>query len=169
MMRSWMLLKKLQMCERMIDMIKIVRMTEKDVPAVAELEKMCFAVPWSEKSFFEEMNNKLAIYFVAKKDGQCVGYAGFWNVSGEGGITNVAVLSECRRRGIGGMLISEMIKTARKLRLDLLTLEVRKSNIVAQGLYKKFDFDIIGERKRYYSDNGEDAWIMTKTFAYDEE
>ena len=63
----------------------------------------------------------------------------------------------------------EMIKTAVKLRLDLLTLEVRKSNIAAQGLYKKYGFDIIGERKRYYSDNGEDAWIMTKTFAENEE
>ena len=56
------------------------------------------------------------------------------------------------------------IKTAITLKLELLTLEVRKSNIAAQGLYKKYGFDIIGERKRYYSDNGEDAWIMTKSF-----
>lgn len=150
-------------------MTEIVRMTEKDVKAVAELEKKCFAVPWSEKSFHDEMKNKLAIYFVAKAGGRCVGYAGFWNVSGEGGITNVAVLPEYRRQGIGSMLIAEMIKTAVKLKLDLLTLEVRKSNIGAQGLYKKFGFDIIGERKRYYSDNGEDAWIMTKSFAENEE
>ena len=150
-------------------MTEIVRMTEEDVAAVAELEKKCFAVPWSEKSFHDEMKNKLAVYFVAKSDGRCIGYAGFWNVSGEGGITNVAVLPEYRRQGIGSMLIAEMIKTAVKLRLDLLTLEVRKSNIAAQGLYKKYGFDIIGERKRYYSDNGEDAWIMTKTFAENEE
>ncbi len=150
-------------------MTEIVRMTEEDVTAVAELEKKCFAVPWSEKSFHDEMKNKLAVYFVAKSDGRCIGYAGFWNVSGEGGITNVAVLPEYRRQGIGSMLIAEMIKTAVKLRLDLLTLEVRKSNIAAQGLYKKYGFDIIGERKRYYSDNGEDAWIMTKTFAENEE
>ncbi len=144
-------------------------MTEEDVSAVAELEKKCFAVPWSEKSFHDEMKNKLAVYFVAKSDARCIGYAGFWNVSGEGGITNVAVLPEYRRQGIGSMLIAEMIKTAVKLKLDLLTLEVRKSNIAAQGLYKKYGFDIIGERKRYYSDNGEDAWIMTKTFAENEE
>ncbi len=150
-------------------MIEIVRMTEKDVAVVAEVEKQCFSVPWSEKSFSDEMKNKLAIYFIAQKDKQCVGYAGFWNVAGEGGITNVAVIPQYRRQGIGAMLISELIKTADRLRLDLLTLEVRKSNIGAQGLYKKFGFDIIGERKRYYSDNGEDAWIMTKTFAYDEE
>lgn len=144
-------------------------MTEEDVAAVAELEKKCFAVPWSEKSFHDEMKNKLAVYFVAKSDGRCIGYAGFWNVSGEGGITNVAVLPEYRRQGIGSMLIAQMIKTAMQLKLDLLTLEVRKSNIAAQGLYKKYGFDIIGERKRYYSDNGEDAWIMTKIFADNEE
>ena len=61
-------------------------------------------------------------------------------------------------------IIREMIKTAITLKLELLTLEVRKSNIAAQELYKKYGFDIIGERKRYYSDNGEDAWIMTKSF-----
>ena len=144
-------------------------MTLEDVGEIAELEKKCFAIPWSEKSFTDEMNNKLAVYLVAKDNGKCIGYAGFWNVSGEGGITNVAVLPQYRKQGIGSMLIKTMIKTARELNIYLLTLEVRKSNIAAQGLYNKYGFDIIGERKRYYSDNGEDAWIMTKNFADNEE
>ena len=135
-----------------------------DVPEIAALEKVCFKVPWSEKSFRDEMSNKLAIYHVAKDNGKCIGYAGFWNVSGEGGITNVAVLPEYRRQGVGSMLITEMIKTAETLELLLLTLEVRKSNLAAQALYGKYGFEIIGERKRYYSDNNEDAYIMTKTF-----
>lgn len=149
--------------------IEITRMTLKDVGEIAELEKRCFAVPWSEKSFTDEMNNKLAVYLVAKDNGKCIGYAGFWNVSGEGDITNVAVLPEYRQQGIGSMLIKNMIKIAKELDIELLTLEVRKSNIAAQGLYNKYGFDIIGERKRYYSDNGEDAWIMTKNFADNEE
>lgn len=149
--------------------IEIMRMTDSDVSEIAELEKKCFSIPWSEKSFKEEMQNKLAVYFVAKENGHCIGYAGFWSVSGEGDITNVAVLPEYRKQGIGSMLISEMIKTAVLKKLYLLTLEVRKSNIAAQRLYKKYGFNIIGERKRYYSDNGEDAWIMTKNFASDEE
>lgn len=144
-------------------------MTLEDVKEIAELEKKCFAIPWSEKSFTDEMNNKIAVYLVAKDNGKCIGYAGFWNVSGEGDITNVAVLPQYRKQGIGSMLIKTMIKTARELNIYLLTLEVRKSNIAAQGLYNKYGFDIIGERKRYYSDNGEDAWIMTKNFADDEE
>lgn len=145
-------------------MIEITRMTMEDVPEIAALEKVCFKVPWSEKSFRDEMSNKLAIYHVAKDNGKCIGYAGFWNVSGEGGITNVAVLPEYRRQGVGSMLITEMIKTAETLELLLLTLEVRKSNLAAQALYGKYGFEIIGERKRYYSDNNEDAYIMTKTF-----
>lgn len=145
-------------------MIEITRMTRDDVPEIAELEKVCFTLPWSEKSFRDEMANRLAVYFTAKDNGKCVGYAGFWNVSGEGDVTNVAVLPEYRRRGVGSSLVAEMIKTAEKLKLEMLTLEVRKSNTAAQKLYEKFGFEILGERKRYYSDNGEDAYIMTKTF-----
>ncbi len=145
-------------------MIEITRMTRDDVPEIAELEKICFTLPWSEKSFRDEMANRLAVYFTAKDNGKCVGYAGFWNVSGEGDVTNVAVLPEYRRRGVGSLLVAEMIKTAEKLKLEMLTLEVRKSNTAAQKLYEKFGFEILGERKRYYSDNGEDAYIMTKTF-----
>ena len=145
-------------------MIEITRMTADDVVEIAALEKRCFTLPWSEKSFRDEMANKLAIYHVAKDNGACVGYAGFWNVSGEGDVTNVAVLPEYRRRGVGSSLVAEMLKTAESLKLELLTLEVRKSNIAAQKLYEKFGFEILGERKRYYSDNGEDAYIMTKTF-----
>ena len=147
-----------------MEQFQIREMRETDIAQVEAIEQEIFSVPWSEKSFHDEMQNKLAVYFVAKDNGKCIGYAGFWNVSGEGDITNVAVLPEYRKNGIGSMLISEMIKTAIILKLELLTLEVRKSNIAAQGLYKKYGFDIIGERKRYYSDNGEDAWIMTKSF-----
>ena len=137
-------------------------MTAEDIPEIVALEKKCFTLPWSEKSFRDEMANKLAIYFVAKDNGACVGYAGFWNVSGEGDVTNVAVLPEYRRMGVGSSLVAEMVKTAENLKLELLTLEVRKSNIAAQKLYEKFGFEILGERKRYYSDNGENAYIMTK-------
>ena len=143
-------------------MITVTNMTSSDVPDIAALEKVCFALPWSEQAFYDELDNKLARYFVAKSGGKVVGYAGVWSVSGEGGITNVAVHPDYRRQGIGSMLIEAMIKSARAEKLDLLTLEVRKSNIAAQGLYEKYGFVPIGLRKRYYSDNDEDAIIMTK-------
>ncbi len=136
-------------------------MTTADADGMAAVDEICFAVPWSKQAFYDEAENELAIYFVARDDGKCVGYAGFWNVSGEGGITNVAVLPKYRRRGIASALIGAMIREANTLSLGLLTLEVRRSNAAAQSLYKKFGFEIIGERKRYYSDNREDALIMT--------
>lgn len=137
-------------------------MTRSDANEMAELDKRCFAVPWSEKSFLDEAENQLAVYFVARDGKEITGYAGFWNVAGEGGITNVAVLPEFRRKGIGSRLIEAVIKQAVELKLSLLTLEVRRSNIAAQMLYSKYGFEVIGERKRYYSDNREDALIMTK-------
>lgn len=142
--------------------MKITKMTAQDVPQIAELDKKCFAIPWSEKSFYDETENPLAVYFTASENGHSIGYAGFWNVSGEGGITNIAVLPEYRRKEVGSSLMETIIKSASELGLTLLTLEVRKSNLAAQGLYKKYGFKVLGERKRYYSDNGEDALIMTK-------
>ena len=137
-------------------------MTAEDAKEMAELDKRCFNVPWSEKSFRDEAENKLAIYFTAREDKKIVGYAGFWNIAGEGDITNVAVLPEYRRQGIAGRLIRAIIKKAEELNLSLLTLEVRRSNFQAQGLYTKYGFEVLGERKRYYSDNREDALIMAK-------
>ncbi|MCC8168869.1 MAG: GNAT family N-acetyltransferase [Oscillospiraceae bacterium] len=77
--------------------MEITRMTAEDAHELAELDKKCFAIPWSEKSFADEAENSLAIYFVARENGAPIGYAGFWTVSGEGDITNKAVLPKYRR------------------------------------------------------------------------
>ena len=137
-------------------------MTAADVDMVAELDKKCFSIPWSRQSFAEEMENKIAVYFVAADEDNVIGYCGFWQASDEGDITNIAVLPEYRRKGIGGMLVERLIAEANNMELVLLTLEVRKSNVPAQALYKKYGFVPIGERKRYYRDNHEDALIMMK-------
>ena len=138
-------------------------MTMADVPEIAALDKECFKIPWSQSAFQAEMENVFAHYIVAKKDGSCIGYCGFWQVYDEGDITNVAVSPICRRLGIGSMLIKEIIKEAKENKLVCLNLEVRKSNIAAQNLYKKYGFHVVGERKNYYSDNKEDAYIMKLT------
>jgi ribosomal-protein-alanine N-acetyltransferase len=70
-----------------------------DAKELANLDILCFSVPWSEKSFCEEAENPLATYFVAKEDDKIIGYGGIWNVSGEGQITNIAVHPECRKKG----------------------------------------------------------------------
>ena len=139
-------------------------MNEAYIDRFAEIDQKCFTVPWSRKAFEDEFKNSIAVYFAARNDDECIGYAGFWNVSGEGDITNVAVVEEHRRSGVGSMLIEAVLERAKQLNIDIMTLEVRQSNYKAQGLYKKYGFEVIGTRKRYYSDNNEDALIMTKRF-----
>ena len=142
-------------------MYKIVPMEKEHIESVFGLEKMCFAHPWVKGAFENEMENKNAYYFVAL-DGQnqILGYGGFWCVWGEGQITNIAVHPEKRRMHIGETLLDSIIKKAEDLKAEVLTLEVRVSNMAAQSLYEKKGFEKVGVRKRYYTDNGEDAFLM---------
>ncbi|MFO7167097.1 MAG: ribosomal protein S18-alanine N-acetyltransferase [Chloroflexota bacterium] len=89
-----------------------------------------------------------------------VGYGGVWLSVDEGHITTIAVAPEFRGRGIGELLLNGLIDQAISLNADVLTLEVRVSNLVAQQLYVKYGFRPAGTRPRYYTDNGEDALIM---------
>lgn len=141
--------------------IIIRRMTEDDIDGVVEVENSSFTIPWSKKAFLDEMGNSLAIYFIALDRDRVVGYCGMWDVSGEGDITNIAVLPEYRGIGIGRKLISSMILEAKRRELYSVTLEVRQSNTVAKNMYKSCGFVSVGTRKKYYADNGEDAIIMT--------
>lgn len=139
----------------------IRRMDKGDTKQLAELDKICFAVPWSEQSFIDETDNELANYIVAIIDNTVVGYVGYWKVVDEGHITNIAVNPDYRREGIASELLSQIIKAAYDEKLYLLTLEVRKSNTAAKKLYEKFGFLALGERKNYYHSPTEDAVIMT--------
>jgi ribosomal-protein-alanine N-acetyltransferase len=90
-----------------------------------------------------------------------VGYIGVWLMVDEAHIVAVAVREAYRGRGLGELLLAEAIDLAIENRMESVTLEVRKSNILAQDLYEKYRFLKVGVRKRYYSDNHEDALIMT--------
>ena len=140
----------------------IIRKAEpQDVHDMAELEKICFASPWSEESLYHEIiGNDMALYIVAEDGGNVVGYAGIWLIAGEGHITNVAVHPDYRRRHIGEAIVSTILAEAETAGAVRQTLEVRRSNTPAQGLYAKFGFMAAGVRKGYYEDNKEDAIIM---------
>lgn len=136
------------------------RMTLDDVPAVHAIELKTFHTPWSYQSFVDEMTtNKCARYIVAEADGQVVGYAGAWLVLEEGHITNIAVDEPFRGRGIGLMVTRALMQYAANMGVQYMTLEVRRSNLPAQRLYQKLGFLELGVRKRYYEDNGEDAYL----------
>jgi len=89
------------------------------------------------------------------------GYVGFWVMADEAHITTIAVSEELQRRGIGELLLLTVIDRARELYANVVTLEVRVSNTGAQNLYLKYGFQQVGLRKAYYTDNREDAYIMT--------
>lgn len=166
----------------------VEKMTLSDVPEVAALEKMIFSMPWSARAFeYELQYNPMAHFFVvrlartdtshvehspqnsergndANKDcsaRKILGYGGFWLILDEAHICTLGVHPDWRRRGIGELLLTHLIDEAIALHAAVLTLEVRVSNIAAQNLYQKYGFMAAGLRKRYYSDNNEDALIMT--------
>ena len=145
----------------MINNILIRKMVHSDIASLMEVEKSSFSVPWSEKSFKDELQNDAAVYFVALHGEKVIGYIGMWDVSGEGDITNIAVHPEYRGRGIGKQLLKSVFCEAGKRGLCTLTLEVRESNAIARQLYTSCGFSAVGMRKNYYSDNRENAVIMT--------
>jgi ribosomal-protein-alanine N-acetyltransferase len=136
---------------------------ENDVKPITDMDKICFDLPWSETSFFEEITgNSIAKYIVAEIAGKIVGYAGIWIILDEGHITNVAVHPQFRRQGIAKALVSALIEISEAAGVKVYTLEVRASNKSAVSLYKYFNFEECGIRKEYYEDNNEDAIIMWK-------
>lgn len=153
-----------------LDNIFIAKMTKDDVEDVARIEEEAYGKHhWSKSSFYDEMSNNLAKYYVAKNDsGKIVGYAGTWHIIDEGHITTIAVKNDFLRRHIGESLIYKIIDDCYRDGVKYLTLEVRVSNIPAIKLYEKYGFQSLGTRKGYYQDNNEDALIMwTENIFYD--
>ena len=147
--------------------VRIVPMTADHLGEVAELERLCFSVPWSRNMLAEELDNALSAMLVALDDqGRVAGYAGLQVILDEGYITNVAVRPDCRRQGVAGQILQVFLDFAQAQGLAFLTLEVRASNQAAILLYGSRGFRGMGRRKNYYEHPREDAIIMTKEFAY---
>jgi ribosomal-protein-alanine N-acetyltransferase len=139
------------------------KMRAEDLDRVVEIENRAFLTPWSRSSFEAELkSNSKAHYLVACEGEKVVGYIGAWFIFEEAHITNIAVDSSRRGRGIGDRLLAEFVEYCRARSIKRMTLEVRRSNEVAIGLYKKHDFKALGVRKGYYTDTGEDALLMWK-------
>ena len=142
--------------------ITIVSMGEQHVSAVAELEKLCFSDPWSEKSVRDELSNPLSLWLVALAGEKVVGYIGSQTAADESDMMNLAVLPEFRRDKIGSRLVDELISLLKQQGSQALFLEVRESNHSAIGLYEKMGFAVVGVRPNYYFHPKENAIIMRK-------
>ena len=137
-------------------------MSIEDLPDVHRIERASFSVPWPDDAYRSEIQgNRLASYLVARADGRLVAYGGIWLMVDEAHITTFAVDPAWRRQRVGETLLIALMDLVIGRHAREATLEVRLSNLAARKLYEKFGFRPVGVRARYYSDNGEDALIMT--------
>ena len=136
-------------------------MTLSDIEQVYRIECSCFTQPWSVESLIGELvRNDIAYYVVAEADGVIVGYAGIWVMFDEAHMTNIAVIPEYRRMGVATNIILNMMRYAARKGAERMTLEVREFNFKAQNLYASLGFKKVGIRRKYYSDTGENAFIL---------
>lgn len=138
-------------------------MTWDDLDQVMVIEKENFSVPWTERGFFTYLMREDALFLVAEnEDEHILGYCGVIMAVDEGDITNVSVKKEWQRKGIGKMLVDQLIHRTNENGIETLFLEVRKSNLSAQALYEKMGFTRMGVRKNYYTDPIEDGITMSR-------
>jgi len=142
--------------------MEIRRMTLDDIPAVIELDSLSFTLPWPERSFrFELTDNPASRCWVVEQDGKVLGMIVAWMLVDEAHIATIATHPEHRRYGIARKLLMYALRYMSKEGAVTSFLEVRESNSAAQEMYRKFGYEEVGRRKRYYKDTNEDAILMT--------
>ena len=143
---------------------QLIPLVHEHLSQAAEIERLCFSDPWSEKMLAEHLANPCSLTLAAVGDtGRLLGYVGLLAVVDEGYITSVAVRPDCRRQGVASSLLQALEARGRARNLTFLTLEVRQSNAPARALYEKLGYIQAGLRRNYYENPREDAVIMTKT------
>lgn len=141
--------------------MEIRKMLLKDIDEVMKIDQDSFSTPWTEDIFIHEVEeNDYAHYFVVETDGKVIGYVGLWIVYEDAQITNIAILEKYRGYKIGEKLFGYGLQYAKGNGAERLSLEVRVSNKIAQNLYRKFGLVPGGIRKKYYTNDNEDALVM---------
>ncbi len=135
-------------------------MRAEDISLVADMEKQIFSDPWSEKAIRSLVLSELSLSYVARREGETVGYFLGSCIVPEGEVFRLAVSEKHRRRGIGYRLLSSVIDEGRALGLELLFLEVRAGNAPARALYRSLGFIEGGVRRNYYKNPTDDAILM---------
>ncbi len=142
--------------------VQVAPMRLDDISAVQAIERASFSAPWPAHAYQAELEtNRLAHYLVIWAGDELVGFAGLWLMVDEAHITTFAISPAWRRRHLGERLLLALLDLAVERRAGEATLEVRLSNLAARRLYEKYGFRPVGIRPRYYTDDNEDALIMT--------
>jgi ribosomal-protein-alanine N-acetyltransferase len=143
------------------EQLGLAPMTLEDLDEVLEIERASFKTPWSRGAFrYELTQNRVARSLVVRLGRELAGYLCLWEIGHEIHITNLAVRPSLRRRGVARALLGHVLEGARRDRMELVFLEVRPTNVEAVTLYERLGFRVIGRRKGYYFDTGEDALVM---------
>ena len=136
-------------------------MRSDDLDEVVTIERASFGMPWSRGAFLYEIEqNRVARCWVLREDDRVAAYLCLWEIADELHVTNIAVHPGLRRRGLARRLLGAILEDGRTRRLRAVTLEVRPTNDEARTLYESFGFRVVGRRRGYYYDTGEDALIM---------
>ena len=157
-----------------------------DIAQVTEVDKLSFPLPWSPRSYaFEISENRSGHMIVIEMSSEpstpkglmgviqrlggptqpapapvIAGYGGFWLIDGESHVSTIAVHPNFRGKKLGELLLAGMLQRGMDLGAEYSVLEVRVSNQSAINLYHKYEYEVVGERKNYYRDNNEDAYLM---------
>ncbi len=142
----------------------IVRLSHLAIPDLMRIETESSPTPWSMRLFEEEFRISHAVVLGARSGGELTGFAVYHHVADEFHLLNIAVERQSRRKGIATALMEEIVRTADASGVAAVTLEVRATNNGAQSLYRRFGFIEVGVRQGYYSDNDEDAVLLTREF-----
>jgi ribosomal-protein-alanine N-acetyltransferase len=156
--------------------LAIELMRESDVNTVQEIEREIFATPWPRNAYYRELASRASAHYVVLRqegmdapvresrtpdfDATIIGYGGMWRMYDEAHITTIGVRRDLQHHGYGRILFAGLVQAAYDMGAKWVTLEVRTTNDNAMHMYEGFGFKVIGRRKGYYTDNGEDAIVM---------
>ena len=141
--------------------LEITRMRRRHLRKILSIESRVYPRPWSASLFLSEMTQRNArSYIVARSGGEVVGYAGMMFTGYEAHVTNIAVDPDFHGRKVGTRLLLTLITEAIARACERVSLEVRVTNTIAQTMYGKFGFHVVGLRKGYYIETHEDALVM---------
>lgn len=144
----------------MNDEERIREMAESDIEKVLEIERQSFVSPWTNRMFEETITSPISMSFTIEIDSLLLGYIMSYLVENEAHIMNLAIHPDHRGKGCASRLVRHTINYCEGKGVSEFFLEVRESNINAKNLYRKLGFEVIGRRKRYYSETNEDALVM---------
>lgn len=131
-----------------------------DIPAICAIEELSFPSCWNAETYRGEIDRDIAVFLVAKADGRVVGFSLSWITSVELHILKIAVIPEYRNMGIAEKMMDQTFEASRYKSCEVAFLEVRPSNEAARNFYGKLGFKVLGVRKKYYTDTGEDGIVL---------